>query len=110
MLNNKYHAPWFMLFSRFILFVGLQALLAFVFFLTGSRNAWDASATWWPLTVTVTNLICVGLLVRIFHSEGKRFWDIFRIERKHIWVDLAVIVGLFVISRSHQLLSKSFTC
>jgi hypothetical protein len=91
-------APWLMLFFRIILFAGIQAILAFALYLSGSTNAWDASAAWWPLTVTLTNLICVALLIRIFRAEGKRYWDIFRIERKHILGDLLVILGLFIIA------------
>jgi hypothetical protein len=91
-------APWVMLFSRIILFAGIQAILAFVLYLAGSTNAWDTAAAWWPLTVTITNLICVALLIRLFRAEGKRYWDIFRIERKHILGDLLVILGLFIIA------------
>jgi hypothetical protein len=87
-----------MLFSRIILFAGIQALLALGFYLTGSADAWDASAAWWPLTVTLTNLICVALLVRIFRLEGRRYWDIFLIQRKYILRDLLVILGLFIIA------------
>jgi membrane protease YdiL (CAAX protease family) len=92
------NGPWLMLFSRIVLFAGIQALLAFAFFLAGSRNAWDASAAWWPLTVTLTNLICVALLVRLFRAEGKSYRGIFRIERKHILGDLLVVFGLFIIA------------
>jgi membrane protease YdiL (CAAX protease family) len=91
-------APWFMLFSRIILFASIQALLALGFFIAGSANAWDTSAAWWPLTVTLTNLICVMLLIRLFRAEDKGYWNIFHIERKHILGDLLVILGLFVIA------------
>lgn len=96
-MSPKY-APWLMLFSRLILFAGIQALLAFALFLVGSENAWEASAAWWPLTVTLANFICVALLIRLFHIEGKNYWDIFRIQRKHVLGDLLVILGLFVIA------------
>ena len=95
---SPYRSAWLMLFSRFILFAGIQALLAFAIYLAGSENAWGASAAWWPLTVTITNLICVALLIRLFRAEGKSYWDIFRIERKHVLGDLLVMLGLFIIA------------
>jgi membrane protease YdiL (CAAX protease family) len=97
-IMSSKNAPWFMLFSRIILFAGIQALLALGFYLTDSAAAWEASAAWWPLTVTLTNLICVALLVRIFRLEGRRYRDIFLIQRKYILRDLLVILGLFIIA------------
>lgn len=38
--------PWVMLPARALLFVGVQALVAFGFYLAGSTAAWEASATW----------------------------------------------------------------
>lgn len=91
-------SAWLMLFSRFILFAGIQTLLAFAIYLAGSENAWEDSAAWWPLSVTLTNLICVALLIRFFRAEGKSYWDIFRIESKYILGDLLVMLGFFIIA------------
>jgi len=94
----KSTTPWFMLFSRLILFAGIQILFALGFLLAGSTKAWDDSAAWWPISVTIANLVCVVLLVRIFRAEGKRYWELFHIERQHIKGDLLALLGLFIIA------------
>ena len=91
------HWTWLMLFSRISLFIGAQALFALGFLLAGSSAAWENAANWWPFVVTITNLICVALLVRLFRQEGKRFWDIFRIRKEHIKRDLLAILGVTII-------------
>jgi len=89
--------PWIMLFSRISLFIGIQVLFALGFLLAGSSAAWESSANWWPFVITIANFICIALLVRLFRQEGKRFWDIFRIQKEHIKSDLLVLVGILII-------------
>jgi hypothetical protein len=97
MQNNPKTTPWLMLFARLTLFFSIQALLALVFFLLGTPSAWEESANWWPLIVTAANLVCIALLIKIFHAEGGRYWDLFKIDRKHALVDVLILLGLFVI-------------
>lgn len=89
--------PWVMLHSRLFLFAGIQALFASGFLLTGSSSAWNEAANWWPLVVTIGNVICLFLLIRLFRAEGKRFWDIFRIQRERIKGDLLALLVVLVI-------------
>jgi hypothetical protein len=89
--------PWIMLISRITLFIGIQATFALGFWLAGSSDSWENSANWWPFVVTITNLICAALLVRLFRKEGKRFWDIFRIRKEHIKSDLLAIFGITIV-------------
>ena len=89
--------PWIMLFSRISLFIGIQAILALGFLLTGSSVAWENSANWWPFSVTLANLICVALLIRLFNQDGKRFWDIFHIYKEHVKSDLLALLGILVL-------------
>ncbi len=97
-------ALWQMLPARLALFTLFQALFALGFALAGGGGgttvgaAWDASAPWWPFTVTFTNLICFALLSRIFQSEGGRYWDMFRIDRAHLKGDLLVLLVILLIS------------
>jgi hypothetical protein len=89
--------PWIMLVSRISLFIAIQALFALGFLLANSSSAWENSANWWPFVVTITNFICVALLVRLFKQEGKYFWDIFRIQKEHVKSDLLALLGILVI-------------
>ena len=90
--------PWIMLFSRLVLFACIQALFAFGFLLAGSSDAWEGSANWWPFVVTIANFICMFLLIRLFRAEGKRFRDIFRIQREHIKGDLLALLVVLLIT------------
>jgi len=90
--------PWVMLPARTVLFFLFQALIAVGFLLAGSAAAWTASAAWWPMTVTLTNLVCLALLTRMYRQEGCRFWDIFRIDRKHWKGDLLALLGVLLVT------------
>jgi hypothetical protein len=90
--------PWLILFSRIVLFFCVQSLFALGFYLSGSERAWLDSAAWWPFTVGITNLIVLGLLIRLFRTEGKRFWDIYHIEKEHVKRDLLVLFGFLVLT------------
>jgi hypothetical protein len=89
--------PWIMLFSRICLFIGIQAIFTLGFLLTGSSTAWENAANWWPFSVTLTNLICVALLIRLFKQDGKRFWDIFHIHKEHIKSDMLTLLGILIL-------------
>jgi len=96
-LNKASIKPWFMVVARLFLFAGIQGILALVFFLNKTANAWETSANWWPLVVAMTNLICLAFLIRFFKVEGKRYWDLFRIERPTLKQDLLTMLGLLVL-------------
>jgi len=89
--------PWRMLFVRTALFLVTQAFFALGFFLVGFTSAWEEAANWWPLTIALADLICLILLIRIFASEGKRYWDLFRINRSTLLGDLLALVGLTIL-------------
>lgn len=91
------HLPWLMLFGRTGLFLAVQALFTLVFFLIGSNTPIDQGAGTWPFVVTITNLVMLAILVRLYRGEGKNYWQIFRIQRGHIKSDLAALVGLLVV-------------
>lgn len=89
---------WLMLTARTGLFVLWQAILALVLLILGSLKAWDDAAAWWPITVILTNLVCIVLLQTFYQREGLRFWDIFRLKRETWRKDLLFLVGILVIS------------
>ncbi len=90
--------PWLMLDIRPLLFLTFQALIAFVYVTSGSPNAWNVSAAWWPIVVVLTNLVCLALLIRLYQQEGKRFWHVFRLERQFIKQDLLFLLGFLIIA------------
>ena len=95
--HQNFRWPWIMLFLRTLLFASIQALFALGYYLAGKAGAWDAGAAWWPFVVTIVNLICIALLVRLFRAEGKRFWDIYRIDREHLKQDLLALLGITIL-------------
>ena len=86
-----------MLIIRSLLFLTFQALIALVILSLGSSTAWTVSAAWWPFAIIFTDLVCLALLIRFYRQEGKRFWDVFRIERRFVKQDLLFLLGFLVI-------------
>ena len=101
--------PWFMLPARTMLFAAFQALFALGFLLAGSAAAWNTSANWWPFGVTLANLVCVALLIRLYRCEGKRYWDLFHFQRATVKTDLLVILGVLIISGPIAMLPNLLT-
>jgi hypothetical protein len=89
---------WALLFTRLALFLAVQAAFALGFYAAGSAGAWEKSANWWPVAVTITNILCLLILTRLFKADGKNFWDIFRISREHFKSDLLPLLGILVIT------------
>jgi hypothetical protein len=89
--------PWLMLFSRVSFFIGFQALFVLGFWLAGSATAWDASAAWWPFTVTLTNGVCLLAMIGLFRSEGGNYWNIFRFRRETLKGDLLWLFATLVL-------------
>ena len=90
-------APWVLLFGRTGLFFVVQTLFALGFFLAGSTSAWEDGTAWWPIVVTITNVICLITLIYLFRAEGKKYWDIFRIRRVNIKSDLLALAATFLV-------------
>lgn len=98
MSTSKSYRPWLMLFLRSLLFLGFQAVFALIFLLSGNKEAWNASATWWPFAVIFTNLVCLALLIYFYKQERKKFKEIFRIARYFVKKDLLFLLGFFVLT------------
>ncbi len=97
MKQNNHLKPWLTLIIRSLLFLTFQALIALIFLSLGSSTAWNTSAAWWPFAIIFSDLVCLGLLIRFYRQEGKRFWDVFRIERQFVKKDLLFMLGFLVI-------------
>jgi len=89
--------PWIMLVIRSLLFLLLQTSLGLIFLDNNRTSLWEGSAAWWPITIILTDIICLVLLVKFYRQEGKRFWDVFRVDRQHFKKDLLIMLGFLVI-------------
>ncbi|MCE7984525.1 MAG: hypothetical protein DYG89_25405 [Caldilinea sp. CFX5] len=90
--------PWLLLFGRTFLALGIQALFAFGFYLGGAPQAWEVGAAWWPLGVTLVNLICLAAMVLLVRNEGGNYWTIFRIQRGPMKSDLMALAVILLIT------------
>lgn len=92
-MQPKPALPWLMLFSRSILFIVAQSLIAAFFIFTGTNAAWNEAARWWIFFPIFANLGSIVLLVYVFRTEGKRYLDILRFNRATIKTDLLWFFG-----------------
>jgi hypothetical protein len=83
---------------RTILFLSFQTLIAAGLLLAGAEEPWFASSAWWMLAVSLANLVTLGLLTRLYRSEGRRYWEIFRLERAQLGKDLLATLGVLLLS------------
>jgi membrane protease YdiL (CAAX protease family) len=80
--------PYWMLVARTLLFALMQALIAGFFVVQGEPDPWQASVSWWPISATVTNFVCLALLVALLRREGKGLGDLYNYDRSRIGRDL----------------------
>lgn len=90
--------PWLMLLSRLFLFAGIQALFALFFMIQGIPEPWARSANWWMLVVALANLLILWLLIRLFKAQGRRYWDLFRIQKTTLKQDLLAMLLILLIT------------
>ena len=95
--NNFDLRPWLMLVIRSVLFLVFQATIGLFYLNNHPSTLWDNSAAWWPVTIILTNIICLILLIHFYHQEGRRYWDLFQVDRQYIKKDLLVMLGFLVL-------------
>jgi len=91
--------------GRFVFAVVAQGLVAGLFALQGSSDAWRDAAAWWPVYSTITDLLCLLSLIWLTRREGITVLSLFGVSgkpalRELIWtpayllaVAPAVVVG-----------------
>lgn len=92
------YRPWLMLVLRTPLFAAIQGIFALGFLIEGKNSPWEASAAWWPIVVTLGNLVTLALLIHFYKVEGGNYWSIFKVQKSSLWKDLLVMLGLFVLT------------
>ena len=89
--------PWLMLVIRSLLFLVFQISIGLIFLNHNPSGLWFGSAAWWPFSIILTDLICLVLLIHFYKQEGKRYWDVFKIDRQHAKKDLLFMLGFLVL-------------
>jgi len=56
------------------------------------NQSWEQSEKYWPFVITITNIICIILLIKLFQKEGKNYFDIFKIKRENLKKDLKKMI------------------
>src|SRR5512140_567328 len=97
-MQTKPAFPWLMLFSRSVLFLLLQGLIALILMATGTQSAWAESARWWTFVVSLANFGSLYLLVRLYKAEGRSFSDTLRFSRATWKPDLLLLLGFSLIA------------
>jgi hypothetical protein len=101
-----------MLISRSVLFIFFQALIALILYATGTASAWDESARWWTLVVSLTNFVSIYLLVHLYKAESQNFFDLFKFSRATwkkdlLWFILASIIAMPIIALPREPLAAA---
>lgn len=89
-----------MLGFRLVLFLVWQLIVAGVLAATGEPDPLRASAGYWPLTVTLANLVTLGTLRWLTRREGLT-WPAFLgvdFRREHRRSDLLALLGLLLVA------------
>ena len=91
--------PLFMLIARTLLFIGFQALITLIFFLSGSHAPLADSVAWWPIVPVFANLVTLYLLSRLFRGEGSEFvLTLPQLQRGQVGKDLLILLGFMIIA------------
>ncbi len=83
---------------RLVLFLIWQALIAVGYLVMGHSAPWSASAAWWPVSVTLTNLVTIAYLRRQAAREGVSYWQLIGavFDRQHVTRDLLTVLGVLI--------------
>lgn len=66
-----------------------QSLTAGFFAFRGSANAWQDATAWWPVYSTITDILCLFVLVWLTRREGMKIIDLIGAKGKDIFKQLA---------------------
>jgi len=96
MQSQTYKTPhsitFVLLVSRLLLFLLFQALIALL------ANSWNESEKYWLLSATLTNIVSITLLYILFKRDGKKYVEIFSIDKASYKKDIMIFIGLTLIS------------
>lgn len=96
---NRSNLPLLALPFRLVLFLVFQAIAAGILALQGAPSPWRSSIAWWPVGVTLTNLICFLLLRAMGRREGLTWAQLIHADfgRQHLKGDLLALLGVLLL-------------
>ena len=89
---------WAMLFARTGLAIGLQAGVAVIALVAGSRDPWRTSADWWLGWFALANVLTLVLLRFAFNREGRRLRDLYAVRLGTVRRDLPWVAGALLLA------------
>ena len=90
--------PYLMLFLRFFLFAGWQAVFALIFWIQKRDAPWEQSIAFWVFGVALANFVCIYIVSRLFQKEGISYWKSIGFSSGTILRDALTAVGLFLLA------------
>lgn len=87
-----------MLLSRIVLFAVFHLAIAGVFALQGSANPMDDTIAWWTVVATLTNVVCIAMLLWLTRLEGIRMRDLLSPSRSSIRRDVFISLALLLVA------------
>ncbi|MFB6319088.1 hypothetical protein [Saccharicrinis sp. FJH54] len=83
---------YMLLVSRLVMFFLFQSIIALFI------NSWGSSEKYWLLTATLTNIVSILLLIKLFKRDGENYFKIFTLPKKTIKKDVPVFLILALVS------------
>jgi len=87
-------APFLMVFARPILALLAQGLMLII--LTALKQPTYNVTAWWTVYGTLIDIACIALLIILLQKEGKNLFSLLSFNKKKIFADLLLGLGLFV--------------
>jgi uncharacterized protein len=73
-----------------------EAITAGILWVQGVHNPWQASAGWWTVYGTITDIGCLSVLVWLTRREGIRILDLLGLQRENLRTQLKYAPGYLV--------------
>ena len=89
--------PIILVFTRFILALTLQLLIAVPYFFTGNINAIEAAGRWFTVYGSLIDIGCLLLIARLIKRENLKLIDLVNIKSHSILKTLKTSIGYLLL-------------
>jgi hypothetical protein len=94
----NHRTPFLMLGLRLVLFIFFQTIFALIFLISGKDQPWEDSIGLWLFGVTLTNILTLVIISKLFQKEGVRYWQLVGFTRGKVLIDVLTTLGLFLLA------------